>query len=164
VKVTSGRVAAAIAIGGVVAGTLDIFVAALINHLKVGVILQAIASGLLGRASSFDGGRSMVIGFVAQELMSLIIAAVYVLASVRLTILHGDGRALWRGDLRSDELHRRAAFGRLAQAPADPPRRRAAQPGGHDPLRPDCRLDHADGFRFRQASETRLPRSIYPGY
>ncbi|HEY1562498.1 MAG TPA: hypothetical protein VGF71_16645 [Caulobacteraceae bacterium] len=81
------RILSAIGLGGLAAGTIDIFVAAAINHLRVGVILQAIASGLLGRASFFDGQSSMAIGFVAQELMSLAIAAIYVLASIRLPLL-----------------------------------------------------------------------------
>lgn len=81
------RILAAVLLGGVVAGTLDIFVAAAINHLRVGVILQAIASGLLGKASFVEGGRSMVIGLMAQELMSLVIAAIYTLASIRLPTL-----------------------------------------------------------------------------
>lgn len=91
---TAGRITAAILLGGVVAGTLDIFVAALINGLSVGVILQAIASGLLGRASFFDGERSIVIGFVAQELMSVTIAAIFVLASLRLPVLRRRTLAL----------------------------------------------------------------------
>lgn len=89
-----GRILAAILLGGLIAGTLDIFVAAAINHLRVGVILQAIASGLLGRPSFFEGQRSMAIGLVAQELMSLIIAAVYVLASTRLPLLRRRPLAL----------------------------------------------------------------------
>ncbi len=82
-----GRVIWAIVAGGVVAGTLDIFVAAVINRLKVGVILQAIASGVLGKASFIEGGRSMAIGLAAQELMSLVIAAIFVLASIGLPAL-----------------------------------------------------------------------------
>jgi hypothetical protein len=81
------RILSAIVLGGLAAGTIDIFVAAAINHQRVGVILQAIASGLLGGASFFDGQSSMAIGFVAQELMSLAIAAIYVLASIRLPLL-----------------------------------------------------------------------------
>lgn len=89
-----GRILLAILVGGAVAGTLDIFVAALINQLKPGVILQAIASGLLGRESFFEGDRSMVVGVVAQELMSLVIAAVFVLASLRLPALRQRPLAL----------------------------------------------------------------------
>ena len=91
---SSVRILAAILLGGLVAGTIDIFVAAAINHLRVGVILQAIASGLLGRASFLEGEKSMAIGFVAQELMSLVIAAIYVLASIPLPLLRRRPLAL----------------------------------------------------------------------
>jgi hypothetical protein len=94
VKGPAVRILSAILLGGLVAGTLDIFVAAAINHIRVGVILQAIASGLLGRASFSEGQRSMAIGLVAQELMSLAIAAIYVLASIRLPLLRRRPLAL----------------------------------------------------------------------
>ncbi|MGH7024795.1 MAG: hypothetical protein ACREEB_14565 [Caulobacteraceae bacterium] len=81
------RFALAILVGGLVAGTLDIFVAAAINHRSVGTILQAIASGVLGRASFEGGTHSMILGFALQWAMSLIIAAIFVLASVRLNVL-----------------------------------------------------------------------------
>lgn len=81
------RLVLAILVGGLVAGTLDIFVAAAINHLPVGTILQAIASGLLGKAAFAAGTRAMAIGLIAQEVMALIIAAIYDLAAVRLPIL-----------------------------------------------------------------------------
>ena len=77
----------AIAVGGLVAGTLDIFVAALINTVPPGTILQAIASGLLGRASYQGGLGTMGLGLGLQWLMSLIIAKIYVLAGVQLPIL-----------------------------------------------------------------------------
>jgi hypothetical protein len=68
---------AAIAVGGLIAGSLDILVASAINAVSPAIILQAIASGLLGRAS-YDGGTgTMALGLVLQWLMSLIIAAVY---------------------------------------------------------------------------------------
>ena len=76
-----------ILVGGLVAGTLDIFVAAAINSLPPGTILQAIASGLLGKAAFSGGATAMAIGFVAQEVMSLIIAAIFVLAARRAPIL-----------------------------------------------------------------------------
>jgi hypothetical protein len=81
------RIAAVILIGGVVAGTLDIFVAAAINHAAPGTMLQAIASGLLGKASFLGGRRTMLVGLILQWLMSLIIAAIYIMAAVRLPIL-----------------------------------------------------------------------------
>ena len=48
------------------------------------MILHAIASGLLGKASFQDGAQSAVLGLFLQWGMSLIIAAIYVLASLRL--------------------------------------------------------------------------------
>lgn len=73
--------------GGVVAGTLDIGAAMLISGASLPQILQFISSGLLGKAA-FDGGTGTVLlGAVLQELMGLIIAAVFVLASLRLPAL-----------------------------------------------------------------------------
>ena len=82
-----GSLLPAILIGGLVAGSLDIFVAAAINHIGPGVILQAIASGLLGKASFQGGTKSMVLGLLLQWGMSLIIAAIYCLAGTRIPAL-----------------------------------------------------------------------------
>jgi hypothetical protein len=69
-----------ILLGGIVAGTLDIGAASLINSAKPTRILQAIASGLLGR-SAFDGGSATVeLGLVLQWAMSFIIASIFVVA------------------------------------------------------------------------------------
>jgi uncharacterized membrane protein YagU involved in acid resistance len=74
----------AILLGGLIAGTLDIGAAALINGRNPLVILLVIASGVLGK-DSFQGGLPAVgLGLVLQWLMSLIIAAVYVLVSNRI--------------------------------------------------------------------------------
>jgi uncharacterized membrane protein YagU involved in acid resistance len=73
--------------GGLIAGTLDIFVATAINHVGPGVILQAIASGLLGKASFHEGAGTVLLGLGLQWGMSLIIAAIYGLASLRLPAL-----------------------------------------------------------------------------
>jgi uncharacterized membrane protein YagU involved in acid resistance len=73
----------AILLGGLVAGTLDIGAAALINGRSPLVILLVIASGLLGKASFQGGLPALLLGLVLQWLMSLVIAAVYVLASNR---------------------------------------------------------------------------------
>jgi uncharacterized membrane protein YagU involved in acid resistance len=81
------RIALDILAGGLIAGTLDIFVAAAINGLAPGTILQAIASGLLGKAAFHGGATTMVIGFLAQEAMSLIIAAIFILSAQRAAIL-----------------------------------------------------------------------------
>lgn len=78
---------AAIVRGGLVAGTLDIFAAALINAVSPLIILRAIASGLLGRAA-FQGGLPVsLLGLLLQWAMSLLIAAIFVLAARRLSWL-----------------------------------------------------------------------------
>ena len=71
-----GPLLAAIAIGGLFAGSLDIFVAGAINHASPATILQAIASGLLGRASYDVGAGTVALGLLLQWLMSLAIAAI----------------------------------------------------------------------------------------
>ncbi len=68
---------APIAVGALIAGSLDIFVASAINAVSPATILQAIASGLLGRASYDGGAATVALGLVLQWLMSLIIAAIY---------------------------------------------------------------------------------------
>ena len=75
---------AAIAWGGLVAGTVDIAAAALINMIDPLVILRAIASGLLGRAAFAGGLPVSLLGLVLQWAMSLLIAAIFVLAAQRL--------------------------------------------------------------------------------
>ena len=77
----------AILLSGLLAGTLDIGAAALINGRSPLVILLVIASGLLGKASFQGGLPAVLLGLVLQWLMSLIIAAVYVLFSNRFTEL-----------------------------------------------------------------------------
>lgn len=70
-----------IIIGGLVAGTIDIGSACLINGAPPTVILQAIASGLLGK-SAFAGGLPIAgLGLILQWAMSILIAAIFVLAS-----------------------------------------------------------------------------------
>lgn len=66
---------------GLVAGTIDIGAACLINWLSPVVIFHAIASGLLGRASFHDGAASAVLGLFLQWGMALVIAGVYVTAA-----------------------------------------------------------------------------------
>lgn len=79
-----GSLAASIIVAGMVAGSVDIFVASAINDLSPGFILQAIASGLLGKESYDGGARTVVLGLLLQWGMSLIIAAIYHLAGARL--------------------------------------------------------------------------------
>lgn len=71
----------AIALGGIVAGTVDLGAACLISHHDLPFILHSIAGGLLAKAS-FDGGTgTAILGALLQELMGLLIAAIYVFAS-----------------------------------------------------------------------------------
>lgn len=74
---------AAILLGGLIAGTLDIGAAALINGRNPLVILLVIASGLLGKASFQGGLPAVFLGLVLQWLMSLVISAIFVLLSNR---------------------------------------------------------------------------------
>lgn len=70
-----------IVLGGIIAGTIDIGAASLINGAKPTRILQAIASGLLGK-SAFDGNSATVeLGLVLQWAMSIIIASIFVAAA-----------------------------------------------------------------------------------
>lgn len=77
-------IAAALLLGGLVAATLDIWAASLISGKDVGFILQFIASGLIGKSAFAGGFGTMILGAALQELMGLMIAAVFVLASLRL--------------------------------------------------------------------------------
>jgi uncharacterized membrane protein YagU involved in acid resistance len=78
---------AAIVVGALVAGTVDIIIASAIYQASPGAILQAIASGLVGRAS-YDGGvGTMALGLVLQWLMSLVIATIYGAAAMRTPVL-----------------------------------------------------------------------------
>jgi uncharacterized membrane protein YagU involved in acid resistance len=74
-------------IAGFTAGTIDIAAACLINMRSPLVILQAIASGLLGRASFQGGAFAAVLGLILQWAMSCLIAAIYVLAVRRMALL-----------------------------------------------------------------------------
>lgn len=77
----------AVLYGGFVAGSLDVLAAALINRVDPLVILRAIASGLLGRAA-FQGGLPVAaLGLLLQWAMSLLIAAIFVVAARRMAWL-----------------------------------------------------------------------------
>jgi uncharacterized membrane protein YagU involved in acid resistance len=73
--------------GGLAAGTVDVFAASLIYHAPPDVILRAIASGLLGKASFQGGWESAAIGLGSQWLISVCAAAVYVAAATRFPVL-----------------------------------------------------------------------------
>ena len=68
-----------ILLGGVIAGTLDIGAASLINSARPTRILQVIASGLLGKSALADNS-TMELGLVLQWAMSIIIASIFVVA------------------------------------------------------------------------------------
>ena len=83
--------ARAILWGGLIAGAIDITYACVFSYLRRGVppgqILQSVASGALGRAA-FDGGTTTAaLGLVFHFLIALIWAAIYYLASRKLTVL-----------------------------------------------------------------------------
>lgn len=82
----------AVVMGGLVASTVDIGAACLINLLGPMTILHAIASGLLGKPSFYMGWSSAVLGLVLQWAMGLLIAAIYVLAVRRLAWMQRDWR------------------------------------------------------------------------
>ena len=69
--------------GGLLAGTVDIGAAALINMASPLRMLLAIASGLLGKAAFHGSDQVMLLGLVLQWGMSVLIAAIYSLAAYR---------------------------------------------------------------------------------
>ena len=77
----------AVLFGGLVAGTLDIGAACLINGLSPYVICQAIARGILGASAFNMGMKSAALGLLLQWLMSILIAAIYVGGSHWLPVL-----------------------------------------------------------------------------
>ncbi|HEX5313372.1 MAG TPA: hypothetical protein VFX38_00485 [Gammaproteobacteria bacterium] len=81
------RALRAVVCGGLGAGTLDIFIAAWIGRVSPLVVMQAIASGLLGSAALRGGASAAALGFLSQWILSLIIAAVYVLSAQRIRLL-----------------------------------------------------------------------------
>jgi hypothetical protein len=70
-----------IAIGGLLAGTVDIAAACVINWRSPVVILHVIASGILGSASFHGGTPSAALGLMLQWVMSLLIAALFVIGA-----------------------------------------------------------------------------------
>jgi hypothetical protein len=68
-----------ILLGGIIAATIDIGAACLITGRSATFILHVIAGGLLGKAAHSGGMRTALLGFALQELMGVIIAAIYAL-------------------------------------------------------------------------------------
>ncbi|MEO7206289.1 MAG: hypothetical protein ABI356_00480 [Steroidobacteraceae bacterium] len=82
-------------LGGVIAATIDIAAASLISDRSPAFIMQAIAGGLLGKAS-FDGGiGTAILGAVLQEAMGILIATIYVLWSK--AVLRWRSQSILRG-------------------------------------------------------------------
>jgi uncharacterized membrane protein YagU involved in acid resistance len=77
----------AILFGGLIAGTVDIGAASLISGRNPVVISQFIAGGLLGKGSLEGGMQTAALGVALQWAMSIVIAALYVLASTRIEAL-----------------------------------------------------------------------------
>ena len=102
-------------LGGLVAGTMDIGAASLINVLSPVFISQFIAGGLLGKASLAGGMQTAALGVALQWAMSIVIAAIYVFASTRLAALRRQlaavGNSLRHPGLFRDDLCRGAAVG-----------------------------------------------------
>jgi hypothetical protein len=80
----------AVLCGGLVAGTLDIGMAALLSAVSPLVVLLFIASGILGKAAYHAGLAGVVLGLGLQWIMSLVIAAFYALGSRRVTLLNSS--------------------------------------------------------------------------
>lgn len=81
----------AILLGGLVAGTIDIEAAALINHVSPVLIAHYIASGALGMSALSAGPSAAYLGVLLQWAMSVIIAAIYWFVTARMPRL----RARW---------------------------------------------------------------------
>jgi hypothetical protein len=64
--------ARAILVGGLVAGTVDIGAACLINHVGPASILRVIASGVFGGAALRGGDMIVAIGLLLQWSLSLV--------------------------------------------------------------------------------------------
>jgi hypothetical protein len=79
--------------GGLVAGTIDIGAACLINGRSIPFILHAIAGGLLAQRSFAGGAATAALGAALQEGMGILIAAIYVAAAEWLPVL----RRRWVG-------------------------------------------------------------------
>ncbi|MGH8180333.1 MAG: YybH family protein [Steroidobacteraceae bacterium] len=86
----------AIVIGGLVAGTVDIGAAALINHASPVLIAHFIATGLLGKAALSAGASAAYLGLVLQWAMSIVIAAIYWSVTARMPRLR---ERWWLGGL-----------------------------------------------------------------
>jgi uncharacterized membrane protein YagU involved in acid resistance len=78
----------AVLVGGGIAATLDILYAIIYSWIRARVppivIMQSVASGLIGKAAYEGGASTAVLGVVCHYSMALIIASIFWLASRRL--------------------------------------------------------------------------------
>jgi uncharacterized membrane protein YagU involved in acid resistance len=81
VKTTASSAFRAAVTAGLIAGTVDIGAACLINSASPVRILHNIASGVLGSASFHGGASAAWLGLGLQWLMSIVIAAIYLLVT-----------------------------------------------------------------------------------
>ena len=79
--------------GGIIAGSIDIGAAAVINWRSPAVISRFIASGLIGPEALHRGAAGAVLGLLLQWLMGIIIAAIFVVSA----LLIGPANLLARG-------------------------------------------------------------------
>src|SRR6202000_1215351 len=79
---------------GIVAGTVDIGAASLISGYDPLFISRFIAGGLLGKASLSGGAQTVALGVALQWAMSMVIAAIYILASRVLPVLRSQWPAM----------------------------------------------------------------------
>jgi hypothetical protein len=91
---TRHPVASAILWGGLVAGTVDIGAASLITGFGPLLVLKFIAGGLLGKAAMAGGPSVAALGLLLQWAMSIVIAAIFVLA-MRRRLAHLASWPLW---------------------------------------------------------------------
>jgi uncharacterized membrane protein YagU involved in acid resistance len=100
------RVASTILIAGLVAGILDLAYAFAFhgaNGVRPIVILQSIASGVMGPDAFVAGRQSALLGTALHFLMTAAMAVVYVLASLKWTLL-------WRRPLRNGAAYGLALY------------------------------------------------------
>lgn len=76
---------------GLIAGTLDLTGACVVSWLRAGVtpvrVFQSVASGVYGAPSSQGGTKTAILGIVLHFIIATTWAAVYYLASRKLTFL-----------------------------------------------------------------------------
>jgi hypothetical protein len=76
-----------VVVAGLIAGTVDIGAASLINWLSPTVILRAVASGLIGTAQIDGGITTALLGLFLQCAMAIIITMIYYAATRALPML-----------------------------------------------------------------------------